>query len=249
MFWLFHSSMRGSPLYMAPEMVAQRKYDARADLWSVGVILFEALFGYAPFESDNLMDLMAKIASTEKVKIPRTRTLTPHCHSLVVGLLQRHPDQRISFNNFFRHKFLEDESAAANWATIQKGLDLITQAVDLDKQGNLRRAFEKYCDGLDVLIPAVRHEQNPKKKTAIEAKIQEYMARAETIKKRLNVNINDRSLVVKSAKVTLSSLVQMPGGCGYVCVGVCLYARGRQTETDGDRDKQRQSRETEGQTG
>lgn len=32
--------LRGSPLYMAPEMVCNRQYDARVDLWSVGVILY-----------------------------------------------------------------------------------------------------------------------------------------------------------------------------------------------------------------
>ncbi|XP_010161093.1 serine/threonine-protein kinase ULK3, partial [Antrostomus carolinensis] len=37
--------LRGSPLYMAPEMVCRQQYDARVDLWSVGVILYEALFG------------------------------------------------------------------------------------------------------------------------------------------------------------------------------------------------------------
>ena len=33
-------SLRGSPLYMAPEIICKRHYDARADLWSVGVILY-----------------------------------------------------------------------------------------------------------------------------------------------------------------------------------------------------------------
>lgn len=32
--------LRGSPLYMAPEMVCRRQYDARVDLWSMGVILY-----------------------------------------------------------------------------------------------------------------------------------------------------------------------------------------------------------------
>ena len=32
--------LRGSPLYMAPEIVMDRKYNAKADLWSVGVIMF-----------------------------------------------------------------------------------------------------------------------------------------------------------------------------------------------------------------
>lgn len=36
--------LRGSPLYMAPEMVCQRQYDARVDLWSMGVILYGETF-------------------------------------------------------------------------------------------------------------------------------------------------------------------------------------------------------------
>lgn len=36
--------LRGSPLYMAPEMVCRRQYDARVDLWSVGVILYGETF-------------------------------------------------------------------------------------------------------------------------------------------------------------------------------------------------------------
>ena len=32
--------MRGSPLYMAPEIICQTAYDARVDLWSIGVILY-----------------------------------------------------------------------------------------------------------------------------------------------------------------------------------------------------------------
>lgn len=35
--------LRGSPLYMAPEMVCRQQYDARVDLWSVGVILYGGL--------------------------------------------------------------------------------------------------------------------------------------------------------------------------------------------------------------
>ena len=32
--------MRGSPLYMAPEIICQMSYDARVDLWSIGIILY-----------------------------------------------------------------------------------------------------------------------------------------------------------------------------------------------------------------
>ncbi|XP_072138869.1 serine/threonine-protein kinase ULK3 isoform X2 [Mobula birostris] len=60
--------LRGSPLYMAPEMVCQQQYDARVDLWSVGVILYEALFGQPPFASKSFTELESKIRSNKAVE-------------------------------------------------------------------------------------------------------------------------------------------------------------------------------------
>jgi serine/threonine-protein kinase ULK2 len=48
----------GSPLYMAPEILQGRKYDAKADLWSVGTILFEMIIGRPPFGGANHLDLL-----------------------------------------------------------------------------------------------------------------------------------------------------------------------------------------------
>ncbi|XP_056881371.1 serine/threonine-protein kinase ULK3 isoform X6 [Takifugu flavidus] len=66
--WDEHSVLRGSPLYMAPEMVCRRQYDSRVDLWSVGVILYEALFGRAPFASKSFAELEEKIRSDQAVE-------------------------------------------------------------------------------------------------------------------------------------------------------------------------------------
>ncbi len=41
----------GSPLYMAPEILQFHKYNAKADLWSVGTILFELVVGEHPIDS------------------------------------------------------------------------------------------------------------------------------------------------------------------------------------------------------
>ena len=51
----------GSPLYMAPEILLKKNYTNSYDLWSVGIILYEILFGCVPFESKNLVDLIHKI--------------------------------------------------------------------------------------------------------------------------------------------------------------------------------------------
>jgi eukaryotic-like serine/threonine-protein kinase len=56
------TSVLGSPLYMAPEQVRRSKsVDARADVWAVGVILFELLAGQPPFDAENVADVFVAI--------------------------------------------------------------------------------------------------------------------------------------------------------------------------------------------
>ncbi|NXS04583.1 ULK3 kinase, partial [Oxylabes madagascariensis] len=101
--------LRGSPLYMAPEMVCRQHYDARVDLWSVGVILYEALFGKPPFASQSFAELEEKIRSDRAVELPSRPQLSLECRDLLGQLLERDPRKRISFECFFAHPFVDME--------------------------------------------------------------------------------------------------------------------------------------------
>jgi serine/threonine-protein kinase len=55
-------SSMGSPLYMSPEqMTSSKNVDARADIWSMGVVLYELLSGTSPFNGETLPEVCAKI--------------------------------------------------------------------------------------------------------------------------------------------------------------------------------------------
>lgn len=98
----------GSPLYMAPEVLNYQKYDAKADLWSVGAILFEMLVGTVPFTGQNQVQLLRNIQKTEfKIPIHIAEALSPECIDLLRGLLHRDASDRISFEDFFNHPFLK----------------------------------------------------------------------------------------------------------------------------------------------
>ena len=55
------TSIKGTPLYMAPELIEERPYDQAADLWSVGCILYELLVGSPPFSTKNIIQLINKV--------------------------------------------------------------------------------------------------------------------------------------------------------------------------------------------
>ena len=51
-------TMLGSPIFMAPEILNGNPYTIKGDIWSLGVILFLMLFGYCPFQSTNICQLI-----------------------------------------------------------------------------------------------------------------------------------------------------------------------------------------------
>ena len=63
------TSIKGTPLYMAPELLQEYPYNQSADLWSLGVILYELFVGQPPFYTNNFTTLMNKIIK-ENVKYP-----------------------------------------------------------------------------------------------------------------------------------------------------------------------------------
>lgn len=88
----------GSPAYMAPEQASGREdLDGRADVWSMGVVMYEALSGTLPHEAPNYNALMVRIL-TQDVDPLRTRKpeLPQSLCAVVDACLQRDRDARTS---------------------------------------------------------------------------------------------------------------------------------------------------------
>lgn len=97
----------GSPLYMAPEILRYEKYDAKADLWSVGTVLYEMVTGRPPFRARNHVELLRKIEAAEDViKFPREVQVSAEMKALIRSLLKRSPVERLSFENLFLNNII-----------------------------------------------------------------------------------------------------------------------------------------------
>ncbi|XP_046506208.1 serine/threonine-protein kinase ULK3 isoform X4 [Equus quagga] len=188
--------LRGSPLYMAPEMVCQRQYDARVDLWSVGVILYEALFGQPPFASRSFSELEEKIRSNRVIELPLRPPLSPDCRDLLQRLLERDPSRRISFQDFFAHPWVDLEHMPSG-ESLAQATALVVQAVKKDQEGDAAAALSLYCKALDFFVPALHYEVDAQRKEAIKAKVGQYVSRAEELK--AIVSSSNRALLRQGA--------------------------------------------------
>lgn len=173
-------SVRGSPLYMAPEMLAGQ-YDARVDLWSVGVIMYECLFGRAPYSSVSMKELIDKIQKQAPIELPRNASISPGCRKLLFGLLQHDPDKRITYEEFFSDEYLDLEHMPTK-ENYEKAVNIIKRAIELDSAGDYSAAFEGYKQSLVYLVPCVSCEPDSLRRAALAGKLSRYMQRAEEIK-------------------------------------------------------------------
>ena len=86
----------GSPRYMSPEQLRDaHRVDARADVWSFGVLLYEALAGRTPFAGDNASAITMAIATDEPARLSLLRPDVPRSlEQLVHACLEKRAEDR-----------------------------------------------------------------------------------------------------------------------------------------------------------
>ncbi|QCE02473.1 unc51-like kinase [Vigna unguiculata] len=130
----------GSPYYMAPEIIENQKYDAKADLWSVGAILYQLVIGKPPFDGNSQYQLFQNIlASTELYFPPEAlKELHSDCLDLCRNLLRQNPDERLTFKAFFNHNFLQNSRSTLGKLTVHQSggsLSEMSPAIASGKMG------------------------------------------------------------------------------------------------------------------
>ena len=100
----------GSPLYMAPEILRYEKYDAKADLWSVGSVLYELMLGRPPFRAANHVELLRRIEKAmDKIKLPDDVSISDDMKVVIRGLLKKTPTERMSWEAFFQSAIITND--------------------------------------------------------------------------------------------------------------------------------------------
>ena len=91
----------GTPITMAPEILMNRAYTSKADLWSIGVIIYHLLFKDLPFKGRNEVMILQNILHNNIPRNPTDQLLNDLIHRLLVV----DPKKRITWKDYFAHPF------------------------------------------------------------------------------------------------------------------------------------------------
>ena len=95
----------GTKDYMAPEVIdleGGSNYDYKCDLWSLGIIIYELLFGKVPYQGLNENIILNKIKSN---LYQLQKTNDQELDDLISKLLEKNPNKRITWDEYFNHSF------------------------------------------------------------------------------------------------------------------------------------------------
>ncbi|XP_011634933.1 serine/threonine-protein kinase ULK3 [Pogonomyrmex barbatus] len=98
-----------------------------------------------------------------------------------MALLKHNPADRITYDEFFAHDFLDLEHAPTK-ENYDKAVALVHKAVEMDTEKNAKEAFYLYCEALRYFIPILTNENDLKRKEILRHRVNDYIRRAETLK-------------------------------------------------------------------
>src|SRR6266480_997428 len=108
------TGLMGSPFYMAPEQWSDEPPDARADVYSLGVMLFQMLCGEVPFKGSSIPSIMKKHLTTDVPSLASKGVeVPPQIESVVRHALEKEADHRTPSADEFARELREAMSSAS----------------------------------------------------------------------------------------------------------------------------------------
>ncbi|KAF7406553.1 hypothetical protein HZH68_005922 [Vespula germanica] len=139
----------GTIEYLAPEVIQSLGYNRAADYWSLGIVIYELLLGWTPFQGINEVEVGNNIiAGVEAIEMPKI--LSNSAKDIIQRLLKADPTKRLGYlrngaTDVRHHRWFKD----INWRSLQN-LSMSSPVKPTVKHHLDRRNFERYPIDRDV---------------------------------------------------------------------------------------------------
>ena len=159
--------LSGTPAYMAPEVLMQKPYDGRADLFSLGLVFYEMLGGRQPFQADSPAGTLARVLHADVPPLRKANPkVPPKLAALVSRLLEKDPRARYAdtgelaadlrkMQHGGRPVLGKAEPQLLSRTAFQAALVIIAIAVVLLAYGPARRAWQSRARNAEKAAPAL----------------------------------------------------------------------------------------------
>ena len=92
----------GTPIYLAPEIIKEQGHDEKVDIWCIGVLCFELMTGNVPFQGNDIDTLKENILH---LKITWPKDINVDAKNLIKKILKSDPASRLSLEEMLQHPF------------------------------------------------------------------------------------------------------------------------------------------------
>ena len=152
-----NTKMIGTVLSMAPELMTMhsdedeldQKYTAKVDLWSIGVIYYEILFGEPPFYASYIGEMMNQMRKKSGANLPLKKKVSPEVEDLLRRLLVFDPKDRIEWDEYFDHPAFKLYPLPQSLVTLYNKYNL-TKTEERRKREAAKRKAETSQDNFGV---------------------------------------------------------------------------------------------------
>lgn len=91
--------------YLAPEVLKNRRFNPKSDIWALGMIYYEMLYGKAPYTGKDMKELEECIKNT-KLEFPVDNEISESSTNFITKCLERNLDKRMDFTELMQHRLI-----------------------------------------------------------------------------------------------------------------------------------------------
>ena len=151
------TDMAGTPYYMAPE-VLHGSYQAQADIWSLGVLLYTLVSGYLPFQGNNSKEVFDKIKAADfHFNHEEFEIISDECKDLISKLLVTNPKKRYTGKEALDHPWFKNMNSGQN---SERKIGDPTVSVDvINRLRNFKGVSKFKRAAMNVLVKMANEEE------------------------------------------------------------------------------------------